>query len=271
MISGSAVKPHSSLKEFWTKDSSFSRAIYETNTLAEVIFQARFGRILKIDAELPVQFQEAVAKTHPILEVEEGFQVNFAANQTPAAIPIKTYKFFSNDRSSFISLNSSFVAVTTTRYTDWERLRTDISLAMKAAQSVYSVSAITRIGLRYLNVINRSTLGFQDRPWSALLKPCALGWIANEFCEKWVKRTQTEVLFSCDPISCQVRSGLITNDGSPELAFLLDADYFIESMQTAEINDILSLADELHNHSGPFFRWCITDELHAALVPRSVD
>ena len=41
------------------------RVIYHENPLVEVVCQFRFPTILKIDAEIPVAFQEAVRSTFP--------------------------------------------------------------------------------------------------------------------------------------------------------------------------------------------------------------
>lgn len=256
-----------SLKDYWISQSGYSRVTYERNTLSEVIFQARFGRILKIDAELPVEFQKAVRATHPLLEVEEGFEINLAA-QGSTATPTKTYKFFSEDQKDYISLNSSFIAFTTPRYTRWEDFRSNCERAVLALLSVYDPNTLLRIGLRYLNVIDRDGLGVPTYPWNRLLKPVALGWMADEECEKRSSHCQTEILYSCNKVRSRVRSGLVRIEGSPPpVAFLLDADYYIESRSDGDVAKILDQLDELNSYSGPFFRWCITEELHALLGP----
>lgn len=263
---------HKSLKDYWIDKSSFSRVTYDRNTLAEVIFQARFGRVLKVDADLPVKFQEAISSTHPILEVEEGIQINLGVAQAGAAVQTKTYKFFSATRSEFISLNSSFVAFTTQKYTTWEQFRAVAESALRALQDVYGIDTFLRLGLRYLNVIDRGTLGVSNEPWNSLLSSSALAWVADEHCEKWAKSCQTDAVYHCDPVTCHIRSGLISAENNPQsVAFLLDADYYVESTRTGDAPKILGQVDELNSYSGPFFRWCITPKLHALLGPRPVE
>lgn len=259
-----------SLRDYWVEQSGFARVTYERNTLAEVIFQGRFGRLLRIDAELPVQFQEALAHTHPLLEVEEGIQINFGPGQSHAPTQTKTYKFFTAEREQFISLSSNFVAVTTTRYVAWERFRETIELALNELRRIYAVTTFQRLGLRYLNLIDRGELGLENQAWSELLKPQALGWVADEDCEKWASSAQANVLFSCGSVTCQVRSGLVQSERpNSTVAFLLDADYYVESTCDGDVSNILGQLNELNSFSGPFFRWSITPALHSALGPKS--
>jgi len=42
------------------------RVIYASNPLVDVICQVRFPRILRIDSELPVAFQEAIRDQFPL-------------------------------------------------------------------------------------------------------------------------------------------------------------------------------------------------------------
>jgi uncharacterized protein (TIGR04255 family) len=241
----------------------------QRNTLAEVVFQARFGRVLKIDAELPIALQEALQASHPILEVEEGLQINLAAGQASTATPTKTYKFFTDDKSEFLSLNSSFFGVNTTNYTDWQKFSSSIALMVGAASGIYGIKSFSRFGLRYINILDRVKLELKDCAWNDLLQPHALAWIADPSCEAWATVGQAEAVYEDGVISCRVRSGLLPRDVPSNLSFLLDADYFMQGILTGDVTGIMECANELNSYSGPFFRWCITDRLHTLLDPKS--
>lgn len=102
------------------------RVIYGHSPLAEVICQVRFPTVLRIESEVPADFQDRVRKTFPYFERQPvpGF------NQMPPEVArligaqVQTqYVFRSEDGSYNISLAPDALSVTTTAYKRWEAFR----------------------------------------------------------------------------------------------------------------------------------------------------
>ncbi len=140
------------------------RTEYQNNILFEVIFQARFPRIMKISNEQPVNFQDQIRK--------KGFpETKIKKLDFPAAIPITEqirkavsglgddeYMFFSEDGKWQITLTKDFVALQCTGYRNYtefeERLRTTLGVFWQE----YEPNYFNRIGLRYRNLANKNIL-----------------------------------------------------------------------------------------------------------------
>jgi uncharacterized protein (TIGR04255 family) len=99
------------------------RVIYTRNPLVEVICQVRFARLLKIESELPVSFQETLRHQYPKLrEVRSARLPDLVANVigVPPNAITSTFEFVDRDDIWKASLTSTFLAVSTVQYTRWE-------------------------------------------------------------------------------------------------------------------------------------------------------
>ena len=70
-----------------------------------------------------------------------------------------------------IALARDYVALDTRRFTRWEEFREYIALVLQSFNEVYKPPYITRIGIRYRNVIDRKRLGIEDTDWRDLIAP----------------------------------------------------------------------------------------------------
>ncbi len=142
------------------------RIVYEKNVLEQVICQLRFPTILKIDTEVPSGFQELIRHKFPVYQQSnEGDNVQLpdgisqlVLREFIESFPIRgnlRYQFLSGDRSWTVSLTREFVALSTGHYTCWEEFRKNMKLIAQALIDVYAPAFISRVGLRYQNVIDR--------------------------------------------------------------------------------------------------------------------
>jgi uncharacterized protein (TIGR04255 family) len=143
------------------------RVIYGKPVLEEVICQLRFPDILRISAEEPARFQEGIRAHYPLYEIQsqgpamEGVPSEVAAlfrRAIEKALPRNAYDFLSDDRAWKVALASNFLALSTTSYIRWEKFREALELPFTQFCQVYEPSYLTRIGLRYRDVIIRSQL-----------------------------------------------------------------------------------------------------------------
>ena len=55
--------------------------------------------------------------------------------------------------------------------------------AIRALKDIYEPAFYSRIGLRYVDSVDRAALGMQNTPWSELLNQVILGELAEHFFE----------------------------------------------------------------------------------------
>lgn len=253
------------------------RVIYSKNPLAEVICQLRFPRILRIDSELPAQFQDLIRSEFP------GFTEGPAAELGPLppelarivgldrALPRgqQRYDFTSADGVWKVSLTSQFLALTTSKYERWEGFKEHLRGPIAALQRVYAPAFFSRIGLRYQDVIRRSTLGLVSDPWGTLLASHVLGELCEPGIEEAALHVARQLLLRLDDAgdSVRVQHGFARSQApeDDETCYLIDGDFFLEAR--TEPQHVTTVLDRLNRESGKLFRWCITERLHDAMGP----
>jgi uncharacterized protein (TIGR04255 family) len=257
----------------------FERVIYRRNPLIEVVFQARVPRYLPIETESPSEFQKLVIKEYPIYEQRSVVQWIVASSPQEAGgvpsseIPGRMHAFISADRVRTVIISGDGVLVTARKYERWEEFKVRLRLALEAFLTVYSLPLITRVGLRYQNVISREALGLGGRPWRELLQSHIGGELFSAaLSEEDVLARQTLLTVKLqDQDLLLLRHGLVTHKENQRLAYLIDGDFYNEAQRTADLNGTLHVAERLHANSGRLFRWCITDALYAAMAPEPIE
>lgn len=263
----------------------YPRFIYEKNPLERVICQLRFPTILKINTQPPADFQDKIRTHYPILEERIQAGVQFP-NDVPDEIkqlllPVaaagssgkRAYDFTSEDGVWTVSLTSDFVALTTTNYTRWEEFRNHLQIPFDALVDVYAPAFFSRVGLRYIDVIKPSLLDIEDienkRCWDELLKPHIAGELNDDAISSAVKEkfSNTIIALSDDNGIVRLQHGIST-DPSDEEMYTIDSDFFTE--KKVDIDDTFNVLDKFNQNGRRLFRWCITDKLHQAMVPKPI-
>ncbi len=256
------------------------RVVYRKNPLAEVICQVRFPRNLAIEAEPPSAFQKALGSAYPEVRETRAIQLPEELARTVgldvASLPASSaFDFASKDGAWRVTLTSSYVAVTATQYIRWEEFSEHLSLALRALTESYGIAEYRRLGLRYRDVIRRSTLKLDDAPWSTLLKPVLLAEIVSEdlrIADGEVLHAARELVLRLDSEDDKVRffhgfAQAALPESPPETCYVIDADFSREKY--TERKDADEILDRFHKEAGHLFRWCITDKLHTAMDPVS--
>ncbi|KRS11213.1 hypothetical protein XM53_16610 [Roseovarius atlanticus] len=138
---------------------------------------------------------------------------------------------------------------------------------MKALLSNYEVVHFKRIGLRYVNIIDRDELGLKDETWSNLLRTRALGLLADQDIPiNDVTEQATTTVIKLNEGKVAVRTGLsfVNNEEKPQ--FIVDSDFFFEE-QVEGAEDAIRILGSYNRAAGNVFRWFITDRLHNHLEP----
>lgn len=253
------------------------RIIYRHNPLSEVVCQLRFPTILRIEAELPAAFQDAIRDQYPLYREMQGAGLpeNFPAevmqllgSVMPVSSP-KVHEFGSEDQNWKLTLSKDFIALTCLSYLRWEEFRKHFTGPYSAFADLYRPAFFSRIGLRYQNVIQRSKLGLGNVGWGELLKPHIAGTLASEAAGE-TEEVYQQVCIQLLELSGKVtmRHGIGHVKGSSEDCYVIDNDFFCEERSKAD--GAVDVLDHFNRYSGRIFRWSITDKLDRAMVPEEV-
>lgn len=259
----------------------YKKVKYNKCPLAEVTYQLNFPTILSIEAKEPVDFQEAIRKIYPeyhqqieqqneVLVNVENTKANAVFNQQQVR---KLHQFISEDQQWRITLAKDMLAFSTVRYDTWEDFTARTIDVINAFVDEYSPAFFTRLGLRYIDAIERPVLGLQETPWNELLQPHLCGCLGYKTeGSVMVRNSNVNAEVKFDDIFVNIASGLGTvdhHDGkAPTEAFILNCDYYIS--KRISIDDLESMATKLHDRSHAFFRESITDKLHYAMDPKEI-
>lgn len=247
------------------------RVVFSSNPLAEVVCQLTFPRMLELDQDIPVEFQKAIRSAFPVASSSAGVEFEFTTEGGAPPIGQRmrpTYSFASDGTGLTVTLCSNFVALSATKYVRWERFREAVALVLRALLTTYEVPFFQRIGLRYIDVIDRTALGLDGVPWSNLLRPELLGLsAAQEVSSSEVTELSSTSVLKTDKGSVRLTSGFARRSDTGNLGFLIDSDFFAERRVEAKPDECLVLLDEYNKSAGDLFRWCITDQLRDALKP----
>ena len=134
------------------------RVQYKNSPLLEVIFQLQFPTILSINSNEPAEFQEAIRERYPFYEenIEQQNEVTVVPGGNSAQVKqtqTKNHTFISVDKTYKVNLTSSFIAISTVRYTRWEDFVEHINYVIPKFERKYSPAFYTRVGLRYIDAI----------------------------------------------------------------------------------------------------------------------
>lgn len=270
-------------ENYETEESSMfsyeDRCVYRTNPLAEVICQLRFPEILKIEAQLPVAFQEAIRDEYPQYSTRKETPAPKLSG-TPGNMqlqkqePVNNYQFVSGDGIWRVNLTSKFISLSCNKYTCWEDFAQKLDKPLAAFIKTYQPAYFDRVGLRFLNFISRKDLGLEGTPYKELIQPCYLGLLADDdISEAGITRCGIDVETAIRG-GCRVKihsgPGMVKRNGKPdnEIKFVFDQDLYMPGR--VPVNHSAGALQTLHAQADSIFRGAITSTLHDAMEPEKI-
>ena len=262
------------------------RVIYKNNVLEQVICQLRFHTILKIDTEVPSDFQEEIRKKFPIYQQShEGTDLRLPDGVTQLlprdfleSLPMRgnlRFQFLSSDRAWTVSLTRDFVALSASEYTSWEEFRENMALTAQALINVYAPAFFTRVGLRYQNVIDRKKLNVTGCAWKELIAHHVLGPLADDELAESIgeHRNTTSFALSGENDYLRLEHGLIQprDSDSTNHLYFLDNDLYCDEETPANAEHLTEKLNCFNAANRRVFNWCITDALRRAMAPSNSD
>jgi uncharacterized protein (TIGR04255 family) len=258
-----------------------ARVVYKKNALDRVICQLRFPPILRIESEPPTSFQEAIRSSFPMYAERTGFRIDLELSSKqqpligtipspPMLSPNKIYEFFTEDETWKISLTRTFLSITTTNYKRWSDFKEHLKGPYDALIKTYSPAFFTRVGLRYVDVFNRSVLGLERTNWNELFKPFVLGLLSSPFAAN-VKNFESkyEIILSDDESIARIVTSFVQSIPTNEQCLKIDTDLF--SSKRKDLTNGVAQLDFLNVRAFRLLQWVIEEKLHNAMGPQKIE
>lgn len=250
---------------------------YSKNPLDAVVCQVRFPVLLQIDAEVPSLFHNKIktifSEYREKIEIQHDFTITQndklpldAQGIIKNSQTIKNHEFYDETDTWKVNLTRNFVSLSTSRYVDWDDFNRKLNQVLEGIVSVYGVQHYTRVGLRYVDIFNRSDLELHNVAWSELINVNFIGILASEFTSH-VKNIENVVEFTLADSKSSVRiaTKFVIHKQTNEICFVLDSDFSkIEKIPSSDVNPVLSY---LHDRASRLLNWATTEKLRQAMLP----
>ena len=250
------------------KFPEITRVLYGANPLVDVICHITFPRILAIDNELPVDFQEALISRFPLLETKNVRKRGSDASADDDAGRGLTYEFASSDKQTMVVLGSDFLGIRTFQYERWEIFKEHIENAIRTLLATYTLSVFTSLSLNYINVVDKDALGLKDVRWADLIRGSLIGpFSETSASDDDLFELHSFASLKIDDGVLRIISGLVQKTDTKNTSFLIDNEFVFDESMDADEHKSLAVLRRFNLESGRVFRWCITDKLHQVLRP----
>lgn len=208
----------------WTLPDTEHRK-FERNPLVAVVVQLRFHPILKI-ADKIADFQERVRPQFPVF-LEGSNEV--VSIKSPNDVEVKSerqFLFKTTDESCSITLSISAIAVENRKHVGHEAFLEEVRMALDSLIAVYAPIAPHRLGMRYINILDRVKIGEdleREVRWQDL--------VSEEFLRMPAAMTDLDQTLFANEVSSPVGDGALTlrygllpgpSEGTTQFRFDLD-------------------------------------------------
>ena len=249
--------------------SQHPRTHYAKAPVHEVICQLRFPTILSINQADPAEFQDRIRAVLPQYVKREEHP---APKPGQNAETVNNYHFLSQDGRWKLNLTKDFIALSTLSYPGWEEFARMLDKPLAAFIQLYKPAYFQRVGLRYLNIVSRTTLDLEDVSWRELFTPAYLGPMAEaDLSEDRVVNCACDTQFKLDS-SCtakihagigRLKTNIPNAPQDPEVKFIFDMDLSMGGNTACGL--AAAALETLHGHSSRVFEGAITDRLRDAM------
>lgn len=222
---------------------------YPRNFIRQAVCEFRFPTLMWIGGvKPPEKFVHALRKKYPI--TESANELTVSAGESSVAGHAHIFKASTGPWT--VQLKQSAVSLETTRYKGYGEYRSRISDLIDAAQLVIDSDFFTRIGLRYINIIQTA------KPITDWIKPSLVSTF-HEQGFKGISEFAGRLAMNADDGGCLLQHGLRLKEDedrnviqTPEYIIDIDA-YRVE----VPVKEALSAVDAAHRQAFSLFSWSI--------------
>lgn len=240
------------------------RVVFDNSPLDEVVCQLRFNEILVINEAPPAAFQDKIRRAFPVFAAEKGLQIGqigVSGQPIPVlAFNAPAWQFKTEDQNWVVSITSSFLALKTTAYHDYDDFWSRLQPVVAALEALYSPPFYTRVGLRYVNHMVREREGEEPVKWSRWLNQRISGEYTDpDLCRIAAESKHHVVLYQPRGlIGWRYSRDVGETEGKIAERFTLDFDHFCAGhIPTEEVSGLLR---DFNEAAFRLFMWCLTPE-----------
>jgi len=236
---------------------------YEDPPIEEAVCEFRFSEDTPWDLTVPGLLFEQIRETFPNRERRVLQQVRFAQGDSSTTQNLEITELvvlLSADRKTLVQIGPHLLSVNRLRpYQGWGEYRPGIQLAYDAVLRVVEVTALKRIGLRYVNRVRvpeaetELSRYFEFRPFIRDQLPQS----AHSF------MVGCEFPYRDGADMCRVQLATAAPPGPGLSGYVLDLDYYLAQPVGVKPCDAMQWVEAAHVEVRNVFEGCITDELRA--------
>jgi len=241
--------------------------VLHKSPLVRVVAQVRFSGVLRIEnREAITPFQDKVRSAYPLFEQAMAQQLQLdLTSGTPSLrpVPSSVWRFSNADRSMLLSLTSDTVTLEARTYQGRSDFVPRWSTILSCLEEVFQPALALRTGIRYVNRLDRASLG-QLPKW---VQPNLIGvalpefrdFVTQAFSEASIKVEEGDLLLRWGilPANVTMDPGLL--DPAPDISWVLDLDVSSSVQKPFEITALTSEFGALTKRAYAVFRWVVTE------------
>ncbi len=238
--------------------SSTNRDRFKRNVLELAVCEFRFPTLLELsEPKPPAGFVHALRKEYP--HIERANELTFGAGSHES----NTAHVFRSTKGDWsISLRQSMFALETKKYKDYEGFKRRVANVVSAASKVIDSDFFTRVGLRYVNVVDVGENPANDWINERLVGPL------KDSAFMQVHDYSGKILMQSDDGGALLQHGIrFSNLGKGENAappaYVIDIDIFRNDVLVADYEAVL---DRMHQQAFDIFDWAIGEKLRERLT-----
>lgn len=227
---------------------------YKRNFLRQAVCELRFPTLMELgDSRPPAALVSALRKEYPHLELSNEVTLGIGSG---AAGSNNAHIFRSSKRNWAVSLKKSALSIETTSYTEYAQLKERILHVVKAASKIIDSDFFTRVGIRYINIIDSGTNDPQDG-WvnTNLTAPILSGYFegVRDYAGKLQLTAEDGGCLLQHGIRWKPHAGGASEDNSPP-QYMLDIDTFRNDVM---VENTEAAIDSIHAQAFDVFDWAI--------------
>lgn len=224
---------------------------YKRNFLRQAVCELRFPTIMEFgDPRPPAAFVTALRKEYPHLELANEVRIGIGSGATGSN---NSHIFRSAKLNWTVSLKQSAVSIETTAYTEYANMRERVLRVVEAASKIIDADFFTRVGIRYVNVINSGVDPVQGWVNPVLVGPILSGAFTG------IQEYAGKLQLVAEDGGCLLQHGIRMKqeysreeDIPPE--YVLDIDTFRTEVK---LSDTAVALDALHAQAFDIFDWSL--------------
>lgn len=254
------------------------RIKFHNDPLVEVVSQFTFVSAVQgiNEAENLIKLHNLIKDKLPLFKRAKNVSLNVnTEDQSVSQIEKPVYEFSSIDEKVKVIIDAESITCITTNYQSKEDFFNYIFEVYNALKQLQLVNPFKRVGLRYNDVIQRSSLGegFQNVAWNELLKAPLISVFNDTELSKAILGVQSNLTIGLDSIGqnskMTVNYGIVNHAQTQEQCFMINSDFYSEGV--FDYDSATEFLYAANIKSRDFFQWCIQPKLFDALNPESLE